>query len=94
MIEFVSSDHGEFSPEFVQNEIVCSITVIVIKDYGMTQVLGVRLKIRNRKNGSNGISSVDVNMLAKKNRGFLQIWYLSRSIAILIKNVFDCSCLL
>jgi hypothetical protein len=47
MVEFVSSNNGEFSSEFVQNKTVSSIAVIVVENNRMTKMLAIRLEVRN-----------------------------------------------
>jgi hypothetical protein len=59
MVKFISFNSGKFSFEFVNDEFVGLVLIIVIKDNGVAKVHSVGAKIRNWKNSA-------TNMLAKQ----------------------------
>ena len=84
--ELVSLDSGQLIFEFVNNELICSVPVVVIENDRVTKVHGVREERRNRENCSNKSFGMAVNMLAEKDGGLLKVGGLTRQIAEVIQD--------
>jgi hypothetical protein len=77
MIELVSFNYSKLSFEFVKDEFISFIPVTVIENNRMTKVHSIRKEIRDRKNLLDMSFDRVRHILAKKNRGFLEIWSLA-----------------
>ena len=70
MVEFVSLKHGQLSPEFVENKIIGFGSIVMVENEGVAEVNRIRSKIRHREHIFNSQFAMDINILAKHNRGF------------------------
>jgi hypothetical protein len=77
MIELVSFNCSKLSFEFVKDEFISFIPVTVIENNRMTKVHSIRKEIRDMKNLLDMSFDRVWHILAKKNRGFLEIWSLA-----------------
>ena len=94
MVKLVCFDSSKLGPELIDNKLVSFVPIIMIKNNGMTQMHGGGEKVRNREDVLDPGFHSTVNILAKHNRGLLEIGNLARQIAKLLEDIANVGSLL
>ena len=94
MVKLVCFDSSKLGPELIDNKLVSFVPIIMIKNNGMTQMHGGGEKVRNREDVLDPGFRSTVNILAKHNRGLLEIGNLTGQIAELLEDIANVGSLL
>ena len=94
MVKLVCLDSSKLGPELIDNKLVSFVPIIMIKNNGTTQMHGGGEKVRNREDVLDPGFRSTVNILAKQNRGLLEIGNLARQIAKLLEDIANVGSLL
>ena len=85
----VSPKSGKLRTKFVENEIISFVPVPIIGNNGVTEVHGIRKKLRDRKDSFNLGFGGTINILTEKNGRFLEIQILTRELGEVVQDGID-----